>query len=441
MGQEQGGEQAATEQPQRIIDDPLLAALVEDIPKITGGARSEENNEPPDIKRVADEPPADTQNPADQKAATNDASGGAIKATVKQRPDIAVEIERAFARHMPQKRTPEPPAPTASNSPQPGSDDLDLSGFVDAQIEELEDAAFAEESDPKKKGLRKRLHDFYRSVDKWVEERKEDPDRTFDENDEEFTKFLESNKPKWEPGERDRIRKDRLVKAAKQEALKELAPQLEEAKRVAMEAKALPSIEKRVLDVGSEIQKAASDDPLEQEVYGRIKDSATTLVSEWLRLSEGIDDIRNPKNEDQASRHRWLMEFVGQQSALFDKHGGQAKVRNGRSFLTPVEYANAISSGKDVSGNWTFGPQDVVTMIKTHAIESAKSQVKAEEDAAAKRGFVRARTTSHAKTAEEPKPVDGIRASTSAAPGAALDGKTADLPHPGKEIINILGLR
>jgi hypothetical protein len=134
------------------------------------------------------------------------------------------------------------------------------------------------------------------------------------------------------------------------------------------------------------------------------------------------------------------MEFIGHQSSVFDAHGGESKIRDGKQFVTPVKFAELSSSGKDLSKVWTFNNADVLNLLQTQMIETAKNQVKQEEEVAIKRGFVRQKIAPAAKQAEEPKPVSGPRVSASAAPGPVSGQNTDDLQHPGKEIISILGL-
>jgi hypothetical protein len=428
------GDQTQT-QP-RIIDDPLLASLAEDLSILAKTEQAVQQNQPPEIKPV-DEKKPDEAKPAETKPA--ETKPATVKAGVKQRPDIKKELDDALTRHLadikPQAQTP-PALPDPKKA-----DELDMAGLVDEQIDEIEDARYLEQKDPAQKGYAKKLLDFYKAVDKWVDDHKDDSDRTFDENDEEFTSFIQENKPKWAPGQRDKIRKARLIDEAKREALKDLQPEIDAAKREAREARVTPVMDRKVNQFTEAFDKAAtSDDPLEKDVFGRYKDSAVALASDWVRLAEGVDDITKPKNQEQAGRHKWLMEFIGHQSSVFDSLGGENKVRDGRQFVTPVKFAELASSGKDTSKVWTFNNDDVLTMLQTHMIESAKSQVKAEEEVAVKRGFVRQRPQAAAKPAEEPKPVTGVRASASAAPGAVPSNQTDDTPHPGKEVISILGL-
>jgi hypothetical protein len=423
------GENTETQPHSRIIDDPLLASLAEDLSIIVKTEQASDHNQAPEIKPI-DEAKKDLAKPADQKQQ-------GVKATVRPRTDIKKEIDSALTRHLASVKNQAPPS-----LPEPNKiDDINTEGLVEEQIDELDDAKYLEQKDPTQKGYAKKLFDFYKSVDKWVEDRKSDPDRTFDENDEEFTEFLNKTKPKWAPGQRDKIRKSRIVDEAKREAIKDLQPEIDAAKREAREARVSPSMDRRVNQFTEAFDKAsASEDPLEKDVFGRYKESAVALASDWVRLAEGIDDITKPKGKEQAERHRWLMDFIGHQSSVFDAQGGNSKVRDGRHFVTPVKFAELSSASKDTSNVWTFNNDDVLTLLQTHMVESAKSQVKSEEESAIKRGFVRQRPQVAAKQANDPKPVGGVRASTSAAPGPVSSTQNDDIGHPGKEIISILGL-
>lgn len=437
MSKEQGdqqGDQPQTQPHSRIIDDPLLASLAEDLSILVKTEQAAEQNQAPDIKPV-DESKKDAEKPAVQKPA--EVKQPTVKATVRPRPDIKKELDEALTRHLADIKNPTPPSLPDPKKP----DEINTDGLVDEQIEELDDAKYLEVKDPSQKGYAKKLFDFYKSVDKWVEDHKDDPDRTFDEKDDEFTEFLSNNKPKWAPGQREKIRKARLVDEAKREAMKDLQPEIDAAKREAREARVSPFIDRKVTQFTESFDKAsASDDPLEKDVFGRYKESAVALASDWVRLAEGLDDISKPKSQDQAARHRWLMDFIGHQSNVFDSQGGDNKVRDGRQFVTPVKFAELSSTGKDTSKIWTFNNDDVLTLLQTHMVESAKSQVKAEEESAIKRGFVRQRPQVATKQADEPKPVTGVRASSSAAPGPVSQASNDDIAHPGKEVISILGL-
>lgn len=422
--------------PPRIIDDPLLAVLAEDLTGIVATAKATDANEPPPIKPAPDTKTEDaTANPA--PAATTPPADAGVKGGVKKRVDLAKEIDDAFKRNLPP-----PPPPPAQSKQDPAPETLDTSGLIDAQIEELEDAKFLEQKDPAKKGFSKKLHEFYRSVDKWVADNKDDPDRTFDDKDVKFTEFLEKNKPKWDPGQRDRVRRDRIVEETKAKTLEEVKPQLEQANNLAREAKLGPIVERKITEATTEFENATkTEDPLEKDVFNRYRGAYSNLATDWVRLTDGLDSVQAPRDRDQAGRHAWLLEFVAREANEFNVKGGDAKVRDGRQFLHPAEYGKRKASGQDVSGHWTFTQSDVLNRLRDHVISDARIQIQEEERVATERGFVRQKPAAKTKTAEEPKPVQGIRATTTPAPGPADSSQNADLNHPGKDIISVLGLK
>jgi len=426
--------QQTPQTPQRLIDDPLLSALAEDLNLISQTERAVEKTEPPPIKPVED--PAATAKTETKPTETKPVEQP-IKGSVKPRVSIAEEVKKAVREVLPA-----PPVPQLPPKQEPAEDKIDTAGLVDAQIEELEDAMYLEKKDPSKKGFAKKLNEFYRSVDKWVADHKDDPDRTFDENDREFTAFLEKSKPKWDGGQRDKIRRDRIVEETKQRALEEVKPQIEQANNMAREAKYGPVLERRLNEAVGEFDKlTSSEDPLEKDVFTQSKETFSTLASDWLRLTEGLDSLQAPRDKQQASRHAWLLNFVANKGAEFEAKGGDAKVRDGKTFLHPAEYGRRRQSGQDVSGHWTFTQDDIVSRLRDEVISEAKDIIQEEEKRATERGFVRQKPAAKPKPAEEPKPTGGIRATTTPAPGAVQPSENGSLDHPGTEVISILGLR
>lgn len=438
-----GGSSTATETPstdtppQRIIDDPILSVLADDLADML--KREKEPAKAPEIKPVPEETPA----PDAASKTTDPVTPEPIRGGVKKRVDPAKVAEDVFNRKMEElKNAPAPVLPPKKDEPAPVADTIDPD-----QAEELADAAFAEQSDPEKfKGFQGKLKAFYKSVDDWVAARKSDPDRTFDENDAEFVKFIEKNKPSWN-GQRDRMRIERIADARAEQKLKsrdeETSRKIAEAQREAREAKFSPAIQNQVTSVMQQYDSdTKTDDPLESEVFSQYRESAAELSTDYLRVVNGIDTIgsHNPPHVQQ--RHDWILNFVVASAEARAKQKPDETMRDGRRFVTPakfIELRNANDPG--ISKVYTFTVDDVLGLIKEKAISMAKSAIKAEEDRAIKRGFVRAKPTGNTKQAEQPKPMNPPRATSAPAPGAVEASNSNDAAHPGRELIDILGLR
>ena len=124
------GDQTQT-QP-RIIDDPLLASLAEDLSILAKTEQAVQQNQPPEIKPV-DEKKPDEAKPAETKPA--ETKPATVKAGVKQRPDIKKELDDALTRHLADIK---PQAQTHPALPDPKkADELDMAGLVDEQIDVL----------------------------------------------------------------------------------------------------------------------------------------------------------------------------------------------------------------------------------------------------------------------------------------------------------------
>jgi hypothetical protein len=314
------------------------------------------------------------------------------------------------------------------------------------QTEEIADAEYAEKFDPKFKGLKDKLTGFYKKMDVWVKEHEGDSDRTFDENDPQFMEFLGKNKPDWS-GSRERVRIERIADARAEvkmaERDKAQSGRLEKAERDALEARVRPQIDKQVGTFETELAaETKSEDPLEAEVFESFRQSASQLATDYLRLIHGVDRIADPAKEpDLFQRHNYLMQFVSTQAEIFDRKGGDAKVRDGKMFITPGKWMELQQSGKSVSNNWTLTSNDVLRMLRVQAINDAKTVIKTEEERAVKRGFARVKVTPAPKQAEGLPQSSGTRVLPSAAPGAVDGTATQQLTELQREILDTLELK
>ena len=418
------------------VDDPILGPLAQELLLLVDGRKKKDELVVPEIKPVPDGTPP----PPPAPAADGD---GKIKPGVRERPDPRKVAEEVFDRRMAEAR-PAAPAPPLPPAP-PEAPKYDESKLAQEQQDELADARHAEKIDPSKKGLSDAFLAFYREVDEYLEKHKGDEERTFDEDDEEFMKFLGEREPRWSAGDRQKAQRARLIEETREATRREIEPELRKVQLEAREARLIPAIDKEVAAFGEGIGKELkSDDPMQQEIYQPFAASAEEMARMYLRLINGLDTLGTHNPQQIRDRHDWLIDFVTQQAQIFKTHGGDARKRDGRVFVTPLEYSQITASRDRAKEDkaWTFQPGDVLRMIGVHAVELAKAKAKAEEERMLKYGYSRNKTPAQGTTpAEEPKPSAGIKASTTPAPGPGNAAETLDIDHPGKSIISVLGLQ
>lgn len=435
---------------QRMIDDPILAALAADLEIETKEQpASDAVPSAPEIK-AADDPksgegdskPGET--PPGQKPEfkpDSNAVPGAVKRGSKEIRAIAKEVvEEELVKARESRPLTPIPAPAAAKETKPDPEPENLS---DDQREELADAEYAEKQRPEKfKGMAKKLKDFYAKADEWMKENR--PNGLTGEDDTEFVDFVKANKPSWS-GSRQAITVQRLaderVNKILEERSKETESKIELAQREAREAKILPAIEKQVHAVASEVEKElATDDEFEKPTYKQYADQCVDVTTTYLRFVNRLDSVSDKNPRDLQEKHAWIIRFVGDQAEKFAAHGGQARVRNGRSFVTPLRLYEMQQANADTSGVWTFGSDDVVKMIKAQFVSDAKRVVTEEAQRLEKRGWTRAKPASVPKQTEQPKPTGGPKATATVSPGVVVANGDDDLNHPGKEIVRTLGL-
>jgi hypothetical protein len=432
--------------PRKAIEDDILSALADDLTEMIGHSKKNEPKEEPktpDIKPAPETPPADAA-PAPEKPAT---PAQPIKAGVKQKEDARAIAEDVVAKRLAEARANNTPTalPKEEAKATPIYDENLLSP---EQKEELEDARFFESLDPKNKGRADELLRYYKGVDEWVAaKKKEGTGNTFDANDEEFVTFVNKSRPAWADREKEKIRRERLKAEAKAEAkrevMKDLEPEIKAAKQEAREAKFTPIIERQVNEFVAQMkEETKTEDALEKEIYESFQSVAENLATDFLRLINNVDTVGDHNPEQRRKNHQWLNAFIDQQNKVFEKQGGDKKVRDGKTFVTADEYARmAAANDTKIDTVWTFGVPDYLKMLRTHAVGIAKTQIKHEEELAGKRGFVRQKQSEKAKEEKQPEPSSGIRATSTPAPGAVQPDAKEDGNHIGKELIEVLQLR
>ena len=427
----EGGDSA--KQPETMIEDPLMAGLIEDLGGLIQKEKQPETIKPAPETKVetpAAKPDEQQPKPEDQK----------LKASVKKREDPEAVARRVVDERL--KNLPAPVLPEKKAEEKKVEQTPSDEGLSPDQIAELADAKFAEAEDPKFAGFEQKLRKFYKDVEDYVaREKAKDPERTFDEDDEEFKRFIKTSKPSWN-GMREEFRISRIAdeRAAKklERIAKENEQKLKEVDKKATEAKVSPAIESSVKKAIEEFDKeTATEDPLESEVYSKMRENVAGAASMYLRLIHGVEGY-DPQNQ----AHNWITNFVNASAEEFSASKSEDKIRDGKSFLTPIEYAKLSQSGdkQKLAKHWTFNTNDVLERLRKKGIETAKDIISQEEKAAAKRGFVRQKAASVPKREDPPTPTTGPKAAASPAPRAGAAG-SVNTEHPGQDVIETLGLK
>ena len=413
---------AVDEQEQEAEPEPEPAPEPEPEPETQEETVTETQPEP---EAVDEEPPA--SDPSSKKVY--------YRKPQAEPDDVRKTIQEELAK---QQQTPQYTPPQAEQEVE-AEDPYD--GFLPEQVAELELAAFAEKADSKYKGMSKRLRDFYSKLDNYIEtESKEDPDRAFDENDEEFRQFVINNKPTFDPGDQRRLERQQIKEEAVAEASQKFEEQQTEMQKKLRRLEIEPKIDKSLDQFDATMNSSLGEDmsdPFNKELYSSHLKAAKDVGREYMKLYHGIDQY-----DQNNGVHSWLVEFVTEQAGLFSKHGGKALDREGKTFLTPAEYGQIGNPQK----HWTFTPDDVLNIIGTRYIESAKEQGKKELSRLEKLGFTRQQAEQSSpqanipvQTEEDTQPVTPVKTKTNASPGAAVP-TNSDEPTYGQALVNLLGI-
>lgn len=419
--QEQQEEQGNNEFLDVLYND--LGVDIEPKPVEEPKAETEQAEPEPEPETPAPEPEPEPEKPKK-------------KFEIKQ-PELSKEdIRRTIREELEQKRASQPPPPLPKE-PEPEPVD-ELEDFLPEQRDEIELAVYAEKSDPKKyKGMAGKLKKFYSDLDEYIDNT-DDPDRTFDEQDDEFIKWVQKNKPTISKVEQRKLERKMIKDQALDEARSEFEnknKELEEKIRQVEDRPKAANEYNRFEELLAE-DKPEEEDQLATSVYANEMQDAKRVGKEYLDLFYGLKQY-----DEQVPLHTWIIDFVTQQSDAFKQHGGDHLYRTEqgvkKSFVPPSEFANA-----DSSKHWTFTSTDIVDIMGNYFQGKAKDSIKTEEERLEKMGFKRQSQNKSQPSAkkEEAKAIETPKVTTSSSPGAANSEGVEEESSPGQDILDRLGI-
>ena len=200
-------QQPEVQQAPTGLDDPMLSQLWDDL-----GIETKKEPEPDKVEEKNEE----TSEVQPEQAEASESEEQATEAEAadeepKQEPEVSEpkkdfsvrpkldeeSFRKVIREELESRGKTVDPEPVKENS-EPEVDPYEEQ-LLQSQREELELYRYAE-SKGKHKGKADKLLNFYKGLDEYVEKAQaEDPDRTFDDNDDEFISYVRKNKPDISP--------------------------------------------------------------------------------------------------------------------------------------------------------------------------------------------------------------------------------------------------
>ena len=416
-------------------------------------AVSEGSNEAPQTPAPKDEKTKDAPAPAgaDSKAVEVVAKPP-IEEVVRDTVDRAIlKVEERLVKPAPAAATP-PPTETAPDAYE--------STLGEIEKEELALAKFAAEKLPDRyKEHPARLVEFYKKVDAYVSRsKKDDAERTFDDADAEFQKFIADNKPRYQATDRRKLERMQITEEVSQKVAEQTRAETEALRANQHKLEVRPLLEKTVQEFRGELVeklKVKEDEPepvkkLRAPIVKTVEDAAVTRMTEYAAL-----EMRATKFDASNPEHVWLLDFIRQQGAYFSQHGGDARIRidpSGRklSFM-PMQELRALQRTDPAKAEafWTFGVDDMKNMLAFQADIEAKAMLQQETERRMAEGWEPVKTppakkedTKKKTDDQPPQPTASPKATGSASPGA---GVLTPQPQPrsglGPVELQALGLK
>jgi len=444
-------------EPQELVapkEDPLLQALWKDLGRVENVVE-EDITPAPDAEATTEEklplPHADEMPAAEDEDRS--------KVSLRHQPMLTEDGVRDIVREevsevQPTESVTEP----VDEEPDPEA------GLLEEQKEEIELARLAEKNYPDKyQGLPDKLLSYYTKLEEYAKESmEEDPSRSFDDDDMEYQDWVQRNRPKFSDRDRKRVERVLIENNAYERAKEEVTNQYSELEKRQKALEVKPKVDSQIKSFEDSILKASSSDaaksiiksgyestsdsyPLETAVLEDTVTRAKLLANEYLGFVHGLKefDYNDPN-------HKWLLEFINNNGEWFEKNGGDAKDKGGKSFVSRARYAELHAAGK-ASTHWTFDHDDILNLLSTNALHEADFKIKSTLETAEKYGFTRVDTSNSASEPnqqeqvqeEEPdiQPVYPPRASPSIGPGTADSGTSAQGQQMGTDVLSALGMK
>lgn len=463
-----GESPAPAVKPEKKVEAPMqrttrtLAEVV--------AAEAEAAAKPPEAPKpveAAAPPPAPA--PADPTA-TPPVPAPEPKVEVEKRPAISQIIDQTVKKTIESMQLPPKPAEAAPAAADPFEGQL-----TEAEKEELAFARWAASKFPQHKDLGDQTLNFFKKAQGYITNAlKEDPDRTFDDLDEEWMKFRKQNAPPITQIERKKLERAQIEDNAVQRAREEQAAELASLRRQQRALELRPQLEKEVVEHATQIEKNLADDEIAKDILARVKEvgwektlqedqifapmvkqaqeQSAQLATEFRMIMAGIKDPdgANPM-------HKWLWEFMQmnyRQIAADEK----LRVRDGRTFLPRSEYFAVAAKDPAVDQkHFTISESEFLFLLANNTQNNIKRSIADRNNALKASGFERKpRATAPPPAATPPagitktetqKPATpppaeahvSPRATVSASPGAAQTGATSEISE-GTRVLQTLGV-
>lgn len=333
------------------------------------------------------------------------------------------------------KQQPQPVAPAPQQAVDPYVEKL-----LPEEKEAYEVASWASRNDPEHKGLNEKYLNFFKAHNELLEKNKEDYEFS---NSEEYRNFIKSQKPQVNLKSLER---KMWTAEAKNKAMQEMAPQLEQVRREQLKIKGEPvakaGMQKTKTDLINAIpsnfaeslkkdgvEKFAKQNPLEAQIINKHLTSAQNMAGTFHQIVNDVEDY----NESNPA-HAQLSKFIQDAQDKFIKTGRTQK--NGKTFIRRERMPTVPAQDRDKY--YTFSDQDVLNLIVRQAKHQIHANIEGMNKAIQQGGWKKEGVV---ESSQPPNPVP----TASPMPKGLTPSKGVAAPAAGEvkqenPILNLLGL-
>src|ERR1051325_812935 len=369
-------------------------------------------------------------------------------------------VRKVMGEVLPSPAAAAPAAPQTPPAPAPAPEDPFVASASPAEKESLDLAKWADEHVPDQKGLYAKTLAFLKGAQSYAEKAAEkDPERKFDDSDEEFTQFIEETRP-LPPDQWEKLKTQRLIHQVEESTTKKLEEKFSKEneqirqRQIALETR--PIIEKRLglfqdnvgklmlaekdsplaeiaATIGKDgVEKAMEADPIFTPIVVTAYNQGQAGVAEFLAMSHGVKpvDMNNPV-------HAWVIKFIRSAGEVFAAKGGDKTAIRGedgtvKTFLPRGKFNEmARTDPSTFEKHWTFSDENILQMLERNTKDHIAALVKSETERLTKAGYLKQKPAAVAPNGNPPPAPSTNGTPPAPAPAAAPAAESPGSPRAG----------
>lgn len=269
------------------------------------------------------------------------------------------------------------------------------------------------------KGKSKQFRDFFKKNKEFVEKRMAEDDFYDPSSDEQYSQFVQKNKPQFSRADEDKVYREMILEEADRRINKKTSERIEQLEQQLKRQEVLPRVnqakanfrkvaqqtvvpeeyQKEFAEGGQEaVTKFASENPLEYQILERntqeLLQFSDALTEIFLDPSTQLDVAGNPM-------HKHLNDWLNGEQNNFIK-SGQTQQEDGRVFMRRERYFQLPEDKR--SEYYTWSDNDLLKLLALRYGDKVNAEIKHHREQMEKAGYTRVKPQEESQPQQQQQP-------------------------------------